>query len=107
MREWSLSARRGTSRARRHGIDSPARGFERIGLTREELVEAKSRAGERGSYLVLGKQRGHQRDALAVGFVATDLPFARVHSHEESSAQRQHAMDFGDRTTELTACAVD
>src|SRR5262245_36380971 len=99
-----LRSRDGLGRRR---INSPARVFERIGLSRDELVDVKSSGDERGTHFVLGKQRRHQRNTLAVDFLATDLALARVHRHEESSARHQHAMDLDDGATELTARAVD
>src|SRR5262249_13493072 len=95
------------SRARRRRVDSAARIFEGIRLARDERGDANARRGECGTYLGLAKQRRHQRDALAVGFVATDLAFARMHGHEESPAWHQHAMDLDDGTSELVARAVD
>src|SRR5262245_4083905 len=97
----------GRSRARRRRVDSPARVFEGIRLARDEVVYAKSCGGECGTHLVLGKQRRHQRDVLAEGFVATDLAFPRMYGHEESSARHQRAMDLNDGATELAARAVD
>src|SRR5262245_3319976 len=107
QRACSETSRVGGSRSRRRRVDSPARIFGGIRLARHELDDVKSSGGERGMHLVIGKQRRHQRDAFAVGFVATDLAFPRVHGHEESAARHQHAMDLGNGATELAARAVD